>query len=112
MLRKFLTYFFIIFTAVLMTQPCEDFQAASVDLNIHKTVSVISDPIRSDNGSGSETCSPFCICGCCGLTVLHHGFTALVMTDRITVTETTPTPIYQTPTTQTYVDSIWQPPKV
>jgi hypothetical protein len=112
MQRKFLTSIFIIYTVVLLTQPCEDFQADSLEKKAQTIVTSVSDPIHSDSEPGPETCSPFCICGCCGLTVLHHGFTTLAMTDRITVAETALTAFYQPPTNRTYVDSIWQPPKV
>ena len=108
--RKLLTSFFVIYTVVLLTQPCQDFRAVS--LEYQKTVSSISDPIPSDSESGPETCSPFCICGCCGLSVVHHGFTTIATTNRITVTENPLAPIYQAPITNSFIDSIWQPPKV
>jgi len=112
MRRKLLISFFITYTVLLLTQPCEDFQAAWLEINSQQKTSSISDPIRSDNQSGPESCSPFCVCGCCGLTVLHHEFATLAITDRITAAETTPTAIYQSPSNRTFADSIWQPPKV
>jgi hypothetical protein len=110
--RKFLTTFFIIYTVVLLTQQCEDFQAASLEINRQITVTAISDPIRSDTEPEFETCSPFCICGCCGLSVLHHGLTTVVLTDGLTVTETKLLPFYEAPSSGSHADSIWQPPKV
>ena len=111
MLRKVLTCFFIIYTVVLVAQPCEDFQASSLETQSQKVVSSVSGPNHTDE-SGPETCSPFCICGCCGVTVLQHGFATLAMIDRVVVTEIALTPTYKAPANRTYVDSIWQPPKV
>jgi len=108
--RKLFTSFFIIYTVVLLTQPCQDFQAAALELK--KTVSSISDSIPSDSEAGPETCSPFCICGCCGLSVVHHGPTTTAISERIEFTENTLVSIYYAPFTNSFIDPIWQPPKV
>jgi len=106
--RKLFTFFFIIYTVVLLTQPCQDFQAASLELK----QTVTSGSIPSDSEAGSETCSPFCICGCCGLSVVHHGPTTTAISERIEFTENMLVSIYYAPLTNSFIDPIWQPPKV
>ena len=112
MRRKLLTSGFILYILVLLTQPCEDFQAVSLEIKGQGSVAAIYPPIPSESESGPETCSPFCVCGCCGISVVHHGFTTIAMTDRVNPSESLPVPTYKSPSNGSYVDSIWQPPKV
>jgi hypothetical protein len=112
MQRKFLTVSLILYVLALLTQPCQDLQDAFFQVKAKTTVAAVSSSIPSDGEPVPETCSPFCVCGCCSLSVVHQGLTSFAMIESFTVTETGLLPAYQSPSNGFYVDSIWQPPKV
>jgi hypothetical protein len=111
MRSKFLTSFLIVYIVMLLTQHCQDFQAGSNEV-ASKSVASISTFIPAGSEPDSETCSPFCMCGCCGISVAHQEVTVLAITDYSLVAAVNSLPLYQSPSDSTYVVSIWQPPKV
>jgi len=109
MQRKITSFGLVIYVLVLLTQPCEDVFAFPSQLDQSETASILID---APNDREPETCSPFCICGCCSLSVASHTFTSLESIE--TVIHSTPkAPLtYRNLHGATYLSSVWQPPKV
>jgi hypothetical protein len=108
--RKLFSFVLALYVLVLLSQPCQDVFALPGDRDQGSAVASIHKP--SEPGSESETCSPLCICGCCGLSVAHHTFTTIGTLEAV-IRATPPAPIgYRDPYDTTYQTAIWQPPKV
>ncbi|PYS99046.1 MAG: hypothetical protein DMF63_13315 [Acidobacteria bacterium] len=112
MRRKLITSGLIVYIAVLLTQPCQDFHSAYSGEADRITAVAISVQTHSDDETGSETCSPFCVCGCCGMSVVNTACTTTAITIISTRARQTAPSTYRTPPANSYIDSIWQPPKV
>jgi len=110
MVRKAISFTLTLYVILLLTQPCQDVFALPHEAGSQtSTVTLRHEP--ADSECESETCSPFCICSCCSLSVINCTFTTAVNL------ETVPTPnaggviSYTDPYATAYQPSIWQPPK-
>jgi len=63
---KFIAIIFSVYIVYLVTVPC-------IDAVFHATDSVIEHTSHQGNAcnhGGSDACSPFCVCSCCGVVVV------------------------------------------
>ncbi|WP_216657878.1 DUF6660 family protein [Sphingobacterium shayense] len=102
----------VIYLQALFLMPCVDTygQEASFLDNHSKELAHGKD---HDHPGLADSCSPFCLCSCCG-TVLGGVFYWDVFNfSEIKITELTkPNPQYVSQFVPRYVGDIWQPPKI
>jgi len=108
---KVFSFSFVVYAVLLLTQPCPD--AFGVEVKPEKNG---PSSTRIDNTYHEESrpdeCSPFCICSCCCHPVSHHSF-SFAVTQKLEIVDIAVIQAdYRNPTTTTYKDSIWQPPRV
>ncbi|TDD95945.1 DUF6660 family protein [Flavobacterium cellulosilyticum] len=100
---------FSIYLIVLSCLPCADLEANSA---VHSSLekSLIAD--NHSHEKSSDTCSPFCICNCCGC----QGYTYNIIYTHIFFSTKTlidkKTPEYKSILTSNFYGSIWQPPQI
>jgi hypothetical protein len=107
---KVVSFLFIAYLFFLLTQPCQDMAARVVDCSA-SAVAVTHIDRSDDTQRGSDDCSPFCFCSCCGLSVTHHYSTADFLTTIAVRSNRAVSRDYQNPYLNSFQDSIWQPPK-
>jgi hypothetical protein len=110
MLRKFVSFTFILYILILLSQPCTDVFALGNDGN-EPTVASVQNETPTSQESGGEACSPFCACSCCSLSVASQNFTVLVTIDAQVGTPTLAALHYTPPYNKTYQNNVFQPPK-
>lgn len=87
--------------------PCADME---IDRPIHSSKEISSKSDNHSHDKDNDTCSPFCVCNCCG----NQGFTYnsschLLFFKKIIGTKV---PEYKSTITCNYFGSIWQPPQI
>jgi len=93
---------------MLSCLPCADMEVSSLS---HSSQEITSNPDKHSHDKDNDTCSPFCVCNCCGnhqvfVDYAHYNFSSL--RDIIY----TKVPEYQSLFTSTYFGSVWQPPQI
>ena len=102
-------FIFIVYVVFLLTQPCQDLTALGVNRCENDTLSVHVE--RSPAPSQDDECLPFCICSCCSHPVANVVFTLSLSTETKVAVTYSNLIEYPDPDSQTYPNSIWQPPK-
>ncbi|MEK7857253.1 MAG: hypothetical protein AAB288_14270 [Acidobacteriota bacterium] len=103
-------FIFIVYIFVLLAQPCQD-AFGDLDTSGHKkdAVAHVDRPAPSDEHS--DECSPFCICSCCGHQTAARFPSASMSMKADHVLISADISDYTAPSTSTFQNSIWQPPK-
>lgn len=107
---KYLAYIFSLYLFVLACLPCSDntecgdyapaSQAARTDTH-------------QDHSHEAETCSPFCICSCCGQQVPQLSFSNPLPEPKAPFGEETKNySLYRSSACSDFYGNIWQPPKI
>jgi hypothetical protein len=106
---KIFSYILSIYLVVLSCLPCADVEASNFTHNLSKIET------NSDNHSHdqeNDACSPFCICNCCGQSVLSYVPT-VVFNFQTSIEEIeTLNSIYKSNLYSNFFGSIWQPPQI
>ena len=110
MLRRLTSLTLTIYVLILLSQPCQDVFARPVEVAPKHAISMQAE-IPSEPCSDAETCSPFCICSCCSLSVAHCNLTANLTTNARGNAEPSRISSYTNPSATAFLNSIWQPPK-
>jgi hypothetical protein len=110
MSRKLTAIGLIIYVLILLTQPCQDVFAGKAEFDRSTTLSALIEK-DADNDCGPETCSPFCICSCCSLSLAYQVFTTSINADPAVHARTDTTNSYRKPYDLNFQTNIWQPPK-
>ncbi|WP_229250527.1 DUF6660 family protein [Emticicia aquatilis] len=100
-----------IYLLVLSCLPCGDVEDCKV---VDNEKIAFSETNHSTHQEDTETCSPFCICACCGTNiVLNFSFSPLIsviepnfLSEKVTVN------FYNTSFISDFYGNIWQPPKI
>jgi hypothetical protein len=87
--------------------PCGDKEECNYD-SLNKLV--FSATEHSDHHDETETCSPFCICACCGQIISFHFIQESSISDLIIFEKKIYS--YVSPTFAEISFSFWQPPKI
>ena len=112
MTRRLTCFGLMLYIILLLTQPCQDVFAAAPSGGEGFTNVVALNPTRgSDTPCEVETCSPFCICSCCSLSVGYHDVARVSVPQTLDPVPLKPAPTYEEPHTNSYHDTVWQPPK-
>jgi hypothetical protein len=110
MVRKAISFTLSLYMILLLTQPCQDVFALPQEVGSQtRTVALRNEP--ADSECESETCSPFCICSCCSLSVINCTFTTAVNLETVATPDADGVISYADPYATAYQPSIWQPPK-
>lgn len=88
--------------------PCADMEA---DGSAHSKSELVS----ADNHShtaGSDLCSPFCICSCCGSQMTDYSHFSVIDFPIVFKVIKKQLPTYKSILTSNFYGSIWQPPQL
>jgi hypothetical protein len=110
MVRKAISFILTFYVIVLLTQPCQDVFALPREADSQTNVVALTDE-PDDSDCEDENCSPFCICSCCSLSVIHCTFTNAVTLEATSNPDADGVIRYTNPYSNAYQSSIWQPPK-
>jgi hypothetical protein len=99
------------YVLVVSCLPCGDVEDCKEEEVVNKTLSLVE---HTDHQEDSETCSPFCICACCGTNILSS------FTFHTFISEKRPSLLSQKTNIRYNNDSlfsnfygnIWQPPQI
>jgi len=100
-----------IYILVLSCLPCGDVEDCKV---VDYDKIAFSETNHSTHQEDTETCSPFCICACCGTNiVLNFSFSPLISEiEQCFLSEKVKVNFYNTSFISDFYGNIWQPPKI
>ncbi|WP_082498406.1 DUF6660 family protein [Chryseobacterium sp. Leaf180] len=105
-LRLILTFYFI----ALLVMPCSDINPQSLSNHSAKTSMQIEDTHSSER---DDTCSPFCFCSCCQITVIAFKIKPLLeIPSKISFYFSKKILFHKNNIAYQVYDHIWQPPKI
>jgi hypothetical protein len=104
---KAVSFSAIIYFLFLLTQPCQDVFARPLESSTISTS--ITEPLETE--SGSDECSPFCICSCCSISVAYQPLVTASSIESSVQASRETTVEYSGVNAETFTGSIWQPPK-
>lgn len=108
---RILSFIFIVYAIVTLAQPCRDLAVSVADATKGTSVAASQRDERSNLDPQNDECSPFCICSCCSMSMLHVRFTFPLPVEVKNGTVEALIPDYSDPNPKTFHDNIWQPPK-
>ena len=96
---------------VISCLPCGDMEDCKIEEN---EKIAIAETNHTEHQEDSETCSPFCICACCGTTMVSSFLfpTLISETSHQVVTEKGDNLAYHNSFISDFYGNIWQPPKI
>ncbi|MEO7540291.1 MAG: DUF6660 family protein [Pyrinomonadaceae bacterium] len=101
---------FIVYIVMLLTQPCQDMVTMFDQCDPGSETAHIENP--SADHDCAEGCSPFCICSCCGGSVVVNHLVSIAVASHSITTVISPTMSEYTSDDRTpFGNSVWQPPK-
>lgn len=99
---------FSLYLIMLSCLPCADME---VNDPIHSSKEISSNDENHSHNKDNDTCSPFCICNCCG----GQGFTCITNNYNLISVRTLidkKNPEYKSILSSNFFGSIWQPPQI
>jgi len=109
---KVFSYILALYMVVLFIMPCADmYERESFQNHNHSEELVHQD--SHDHSEAKDICSPFCLCGCCGMVsgiVLQWNVYNLVKAKTFDLPK--PTVYYTSILISRDLERIWQPPKI
>lgn len=110
---RFFSSILAFYMTVLFLTPCADtLEKDELLLGTHSTATSHDHHDHSDPGE-MDLCSPFCVCGCCGLIsgiVLQEYLPSLTLVTPIELPRVIT--YYRSTFVPPYLGEIWQPPKM
>jgi len=103
-------FIFIFYVLIAITQPCQDIIAFADRCNGAGERTHIEK--QTDKTPSSDLCSPFCVCSCCSISVVQQPTSLMAVSTSIVDDPSSKLSDYKTPSTSSFPNSIWQPPKV
>ncbi|HUM45753.1 MAG TPA: hypothetical protein PLD84_02420 [Chitinophagales bacterium] len=104
---KLFCYLFSIYILALSVVPCND----PHECENNGQLVFLSAPDHSDHSHETESCSPFCICSCCGTQSISQ-FVQDCFGNNFPVTASKAHSIYSSVFIVDFFAAIWQPPKI
>jgi len=104
---KLLTVFLAFYIILLACKPCADGETLSV--NQKQTASKTTGHSQDHH---EDSCSPFCICSCCGVQILNFSQPVAYQFVKAFADIKTPVPSYKSALISGYFGSVWQPPQI
>ena len=93
---------------MLAAMPCTDI-AVTINQDLNKTENSHDHASHSDE---ADSCSPFCICNCCGVHIMSLKTVALFESLQMLAFSKTPISTYRAEFFSIFSNSIWQPPQL
>ena len=106
---KFLSYILSIYLVILSCLPCADVEATSFT---HTSSKIDTNHENHSHDKENDACSPFCVCNCCGQSVLSYVPAIVFNFHTPTVEIQTLNSIYKSNLYSNFFGSIWQPPQI
>ncbi len=108
---KLFSVIFSMYILVLSCLPCGDVDDCKVADNDKVSFSKTS---HSEHQEDTETCSPFCICACCGTNIAYNFFFSTPISEKQTTQYSQKLNIVYTNDSfsSNFYGNIWQPPKI
>ena len=100
-------FLFCLYLMALVLVPCSDSDSCG---GLEPDHYFIGETEHSHHHSGPETCTPFCLCSCCGQSY-NNEITGLSASSDFTYADTHPAPDKVSFLKDVYIP-IWQPPKI
>lgn len=105
---KILVYLLSLSILIIACITCEDVAEFAGDNQ--QNISIVK-PGEAESSTHKDDCSPMCTCNCCGQPTLSHlAFTDFIFLKRETIAKQKT--IYSKRFISTYIQNIWQPPKL
>lgn len=105
---KFFITIFSIYITVLAIMPCTD--AATCEKEVHtENATAHQHNHREDD---TDSCSPFCVCSCCGVVGIYFSSPQLFFTKTKTIHSSVLVATYNSEFISSYYYTFWQPPKI
>lgn len=105
---KFLIFLLSIYLASLSCMPCADIE---VNSTAHSK-EVASHKKEPSQDHEKDSCSPFCICNCCGAQILNYSPVINFEFPAVVAVIETKESIYKPSFISNFYGSIWQPPQI
>ncbi|MGL4631961.1 MAG: DUF6660 family protein [Leadbetterella sp.] len=105
---KISTFILVFYLLALSLVPCSDVHNECSD---KRETTKLADQHNHENDS-DDMCSPFCICNCCGISMLVLEVTPLFNIRNITFKISQKIPIHSFSFVSSFFGSFWQPPKI
>jgi len=106
---KFISCIFSIYLIVLSCLPCADMETHS---SIQSSKEISSNDENHSHDKNGDTCSPFCICNCCGSQVFAYSADYFYNFVSVKTLIDKKIPEYKSVLTSNFFGSIWQPPQI
>jgi len=103
---KFFTLIFSVYILALSILPCGDQR----DCNQSEQTAITATTDHENHNHEQETCTPFCICACCGSVFSNLYYPATL--SLFVPTSSKNLPVYQNAFVREIYFNIWQPPKI
>lgn len=108
---KALSIILSIYLLILSCLPCGDVEDCKIEGNEKIAFSETS---HTNHQEDSESCTPFCICACCGTTIssFFNLLNNTVEKQALTTTQKTKIIFSNDPLVSNFFGKIWQPPQI
>ena len=97
-----------IYLVALSCLPCADsdvtFSVSSSEVATHQE--------EHSHDKGTDLCSPFCACNCCGVHVLDYASPLIFVPSSLAIVLRQKEVLYISPTFSSFCGTIWQPPQL
>ncbi len=94
---------------MLSCLPCADLDTTS---SAHSSTEIASIEGNHSHEKSADTCSPFCICNCCGSQIFNYIQSTVVDFPMPSEGVKTQLPTYKSIFSSNFYGSIWQPPQI
>ncbi|MFV8271287.1 DUF6660 family protein [Flavobacterium sp. GT2N3] len=98
-----------IYLIALSFLPCADLEANDL---AHTAKELSSFNQSHSHNKEKDSCSPFCICNCCGAQISSYFPTTTFNLPTVSAIIKLPLPTYKSILTSNFYGSIWQPPQI
>jgi hypothetical protein len=106
---KLLYFLLSVYLVALSCLPCADME---VNCAADSAKNLGANHEKQSHEEGSDLCSPFCVCNCCGAQFVTFQTTPSIDFPTVTTVIATKESIYKSTFTSNFYGSIWQPPKI
>lgn len=106
---RWINYIFSIYLIVLSCLPCADME---VNSSIHSSKELSSNDENHSHDKNGDTCSPFCICNCCGGQSFAYSANYNYNFVSVKTLIDKKIPQYKSILSSNFYGSIWQPPQI
>ncbi|SDK17063.1 DUF6660 family protein [Flavobacterium noncentrifugens] len=104
---KWIAILLSLYISLLACKPCADGETISGN-----SQSIALKKATHSHENQEDSCSPFCICSCCGVQIFHFAQPVVYHFATVLPVIKTQIPFYKTSFISGYFGSVWQPPQI